>query len=158
MLVRVACVIAGFLAASPCLAEPMNADMARRFVAGKMFAYNCFDGTRGAGRVYNDGSAAGTVQMRGNGPVQFVTLPAGTLRVKGQTYCAAVRGVPFEPCFNLNKADDKSFRGAVQGLNFAYCDFTRHNNRMAGVRTSWRARTSGPLRLQANAVPADPNN
>jgi hypothetical protein len=158
MHVRVACVIASVLAASPCLAEPMTADVARRFVAGKMFAYNCFDGTRGAGRIYTDGSAAGTIQMRGNGPVQFVTLPAGTLKVKGQTYCASLRGLPFEPCFNLNKADDRSFRGAVQGLGFAYCDFTRHNNRMASVRTSWRARPSSPLPLQANAAAVGSSN
>jgi hypothetical protein len=80
------------------------------------------------------------------------------LRVKGQTYCAAVRGLPFEPCFNLNKADDRSFRGAVQGLGFAYCDFTRHNNRMASVRTNWRGRPSSPLPLQANAAAVGTSN
>jgi hypothetical protein len=152
MLVRVAIVVAGVLAAGEALAEPMNADMARRFVAGKMFAYNCFDGTRGAGRIYGDGSVAGTIQIRGNGPVRFVTLPAGTLRVKGQAYCASLRGLPFEPCFNLNRSDERSFRGALSGLNFAYCDFTRGNSRPFVTRTTWRARPATPLSLQANAA------
>ena len=38
----------------PALAGMMNADEARRFVAGKVFAFTCFDGTRGAGRVLDD--------------------------------------------------------------------------------------------------------
>ena len=33
----------------PALAGMMNADEARRFVTGKVFAFTCFDGTRGAG-------------------------------------------------------------------------------------------------------------
>ena len=33
--------------------------------------------------------------------------------------------MPFEPCFNLDKQDDRSFRGSVSGMGFAYCDF-RH--------------------------------
>ena len=153
MIVRAAIVAAGVLAAGQALAEPMNADMARRFVAGKMFAYNCFDGTRGAGRIYGDGSVAGTIQIRGNGPMHFVTLPAGTLRVKGQSYCASLRGIPFEPCFNLNRSDERSFRGAVSGFNFAYCDFVRGNSRPAFTRTTWRTRPAGPLSLEANAAP-----
>ena len=34
---------------APALAGMMNADEARKFVAGKVFAFTCFDGTRGAG-------------------------------------------------------------------------------------------------------------
>ena len=147
MFVRVAIVVAGVLAATPsmmgeALADPMNADMARSFVAGKTFVYNCFDGTKGAGRIYSDGSVAGSIQLRGSGPMRFVTLPAGTLRVKGQSYCAALRGLPFEPCFNLDRSSERSFRGAVAGLNFAYCDFNRGNTRQAELRPSWRPRTS----------------
>ena len=52
-------------------------------------------------------------------------LPAGTLRVKGDSYCASLKGMLFEPCFNLNRMNERSFRGAVSGLGFAYCDFTR---------------------------------
>jgi len=37
--------------------------------------------------------------------------------------CASIKGIPFEPCFNLNKQDERSFRGSVSGMGFAYCDF-----------------------------------
>jgi hypothetical protein len=33
----------------------------------------------------------------------------------------------FEPCFHLEKTDDRSFRGSLSGLGFAYCDFTRRD-------------------------------
>ena len=33
-----------------------------------MFAYTCFDGTTGAGRIYADGSVAGNIQVGGSGP------------------------------------------------------------------------------------------
>ena len=39
---------------APALAGQMNAEEARRFVAGKVFAFTCFDGTRGAGRMLDD--------------------------------------------------------------------------------------------------------
>ena len=90
---------------------------------------HCFEGTTGSGRIYADGSVAGYIQIRGTGPRRFVVLPAGTLRVKGDRYCASVRGVPFEPCFNLNRTSQVSFRGAVSGLGFAYCDFHRRSAR-----------------------------
>ena len=50
----------------PAKAENMNADEARKFIAGKMFAFNCFDGTKGIGRILDDGSAQGNVQFGGN--------------------------------------------------------------------------------------------
>lgn len=119
------------LAALPAAAgEVMKADEASRFVIGKMFAYTCFEGTRGAGRVFADGSVAGTIQLQGKGPVRYVALPAGTLRVKGDAVCASMRGMFFEPCFNLQKTDNRSFRGAVSGLSFAYCQFTRRGGRV----------------------------
>ncbi len=136
MFVRSAIVAAVLLASGSALAEPLNADAARRFVVGRMFAYSCFDGTRGAGQIQSDLSVAGTIQLRGTGPVRFVTLPPGTLKVKGQHVCASVRGVPFEPCFNVEKTDAQSFRGSVQGFNFAYCQFTRRIQRRPSVRTT----------------------
>jgi hypothetical protein len=111
---------------APTLAgQMMNADEARRFVSGKVFAFTCFDGTRGAGRVLDDGGAAGAVQFNGAGPVRHMRLPGNTLQVRGQAICASLKGVPFEPCFNLDKKDDRNFRGSVSGMGFAYCDF-RH--------------------------------
>jgi hypothetical protein len=110
----------------PALAgQMMNADEARRFVAGKVFAFTCFDGTRGAGRILDDMGATGAVQFSGAGPVRHLRLPGNTLQVRGQAVCASIKGVPFEPCFNLDKKDERSFRGSVSGMSFAYCDF-RH--------------------------------
>jgi hypothetical protein len=54
-------------------------------------------------------------------------LPANTLHVVGDRVCATVKGVPFQPCFNLIKTSANSFRGSVSGLGFAYCDFVRRD-------------------------------
>jgi len=109
--------------AMPAMAGQMTAEEARKFVAGKLFAFTCFDGTRGAGRVFDDGGAAGAVQFSGSGPSRNMRLPGNTLQVRGQAICASIKGIPFEPCFNLTKNDERSFRGAVSGMGFAYCDF-----------------------------------
>ena len=118
-------VFAAAVAVPAIAGQTMNADEARRFVAGKVFAFKCFDGTRGAGRILDDGGAAGAVQFSGSGPMRHVRLPGNTLQVRGQAVCASLKGVPFEPCFNLVKNDERSFHGSVSGMNFAYCDF-RH--------------------------------
>src|ERR1700760_1893786 len=108
---------------TPALAGMMTAEEARRFVAGKVFAFTCFDGTRGAGRILDDMGATGSVQFSGSGPIRHVRLPGNTLQIRGQAVCASLRGLPFEPCFNLDKTDEASFRGSVSGMSFAYCDF-----------------------------------
>jgi hypothetical protein len=110
---------------TPALAGMMNAEEARRFVAGKVFSFNCFDGTRGAGRILEDMGAVGAVQFSGEGPIRHIRLPGNTLQIRGQAVCASLRGLPFEPCFNLDKTSEISFRGSVSGMGFAYCDF--HN-------------------------------
>ena len=152
-MLRVFALLLGIFAALPVLAGEMKPDEARRFVAGKLFAYSCFEGTRGAGRIFSDGSAVGTVQIRGDGPVRMASLPSGTLRIKGEAVCASLRGLPFEPCFNLERTDQNSFRGAVSGLGFAYCDFTRRNGRAHIVRTS--EHRSRPLSLRPAMAAAD---
>ena len=78
MVTRLAMVVLVLLAAGSACAESLNPDAARRFVAGKLFAFHCFDGSRGAGRIYGDGSVIGTIQFRGAGPARTVSLPAGT--------------------------------------------------------------------------------
>jgi len=117
--------VAAVAMAGPALAGMMSADEARKFVAGKVFAFTCVDGTRGVGRILDDMGAAGSVQFSGSGPIRHVRLPGNTLQVRGQSVCASLKGLPFEPCFNLDKRDERSFRGSVPGLGFAYCDF-RH--------------------------------
>jgi hypothetical protein len=80
--------------------------------------------------VFADGSVVGTIQIRGDGPVRRAFLPAGTLKVtKEGRVCASLRGLPIEPCFNLTRNDANSFRGAISGLGFAYCDFVRAHSR-----------------------------
>ena len=136
----------------PAVAGEMSADEARRFVIGKMFTYTCFEGTRGQGRVHPDGSVVGSIQFQGAGPVRYAALPAGTLRVKGEAVCASLRGLPIEPCFNLERTSDNSFRGSVSGLGFAYCEFTRNQGgrRSAHIVRSARSKTH-PLRPAAVA-------
>src|SRR6202043_3342106 len=113
------------LAASPAMAQTMNAEVAKRFVTGKLFAFNCIDGSRGLGRIYADGSVIGTIQYNGSGPVRSIWLPPATLRVKGEAICASLKGLSFEPCFNLSRTGEQSFRGSVSGMGMiAYCDFT----------------------------------
>lgn len=125
MFLRSVVVLAGLLAATPVLAETLNADAARRFVAGKLFSFTCFEGTTGTGRIFHDGSAAGVLRMRGTGSTRFMHLPPGTLFPKGENICSNVKGAFFNPCFDLVKTSDKSFRGAVSGFGFAYCEFER---------------------------------
>ena len=116
----------------PALAGMMTAEEARKFVAGKVFAFTCSDGTRGAGRILDDMGVAGAVQFSGSGPIRRVRLPGNTLQIRGQAVCASLRGLPFEPCFNLEKKDERSFRGSVSGMSFAYCDF-HHQGDSANV-------------------------
>ncbi len=123
-----ACMI-GLLAALPAVAGEMSAEDARHFVIGKVFSYNCFEGTRGQGRVFSDGSVVGSIQFQGSGKVRYAALPPGTLQVKGEAVCASLRGMPIEPCFNLERIDNNSFRGSISGLGFAYCEFTRRHAR-----------------------------
>ena len=132
--------------AIPALAGQMNADEAKRFVAGKVFAFTCFDGTRGAGRIYDDGGAAGAIQISGSGPMRNVRLPVNTLQVRGASVCASIKGMPFEPCFNLTKSDERSFRGAVSGMGFAYCDF-RHQGASQMLMARAHGRMRGPRSL-----------
>jgi hypothetical protein len=120
---------AGLQIALPAMAGEMSAEEARHFVTGKLFSYTCFEGTRGQGRVLANGGVVGSVQFQGSGPMRYAALPANTLQVKDGAVCASVRGLPFQPCFNLDKTDVNSFRGSISGLGFAYCDFVRHQGR-----------------------------
>ncbi len=131
---------------APALAGSMNADEARRFVSGKVFAFTCFDGTRGAGRIMDDGGAAGSIQFSGAGPTRYMRLPVNTLQVRGQAICASLKGIPFEPCFNLDKTTDVSFRGAVSGMGFAYCDFN-HQGAAQMLMARANSRPRGPRSL-----------
>ena len=144
-MVRAVTLLVGLLAAVPAIAGEMGADEARRFVVGTLFSYTCFEGTRGQGRVNPDGSVVGSIQFRGHGPLRYAALPVDTLRVKGESVCASVRGLPIQPCFNLERTGESSFRGSVSGLGFAYCEFTRNQGRAHMVRS---AHSTHPLGLR----------
>ena len=146
-MLRSSVVLAGLLAALPAVAGEMTVAEARQFVVGKMFSYTCFEGTRGQGRIYPDGSVAGSIQVRGGGPVRYAVLPPGTIKVRGEAVCASVAGVPIHPCFNLVKTDNESFRGSISGLGFAYCDFTRRPER-ARILPRTAERQDSPLSLR----------
>jgi hypothetical protein len=146
----------GLLAAVPAMAGEMTADEARHFVIGKMFDYTCFEGTRGVGRVYPDGSVVGSIQFQGSGKTHYALLPANTLKVKGQAVCASLRGLPIEPCFHLTRTDNNGFRGAISGLGFAYCDFTRHHGRVALSHRTEHSEHTAPVSLRPSLT-ADNN-
>lgn len=135
-----AALVCGLIGAIPANAEEMRASEARHFIAGKHFSYSCFDGTTGNGRIYADGSVAGYIQVGGSGPRRYIVLPTGTLRTSGDRYCASLRGIPFEPCFNLDRTSPVSFRGSVSGLGFAYCNFVRRGTRGDLRETNYRLR------------------
>jgi len=80
--------------------------------------------------ISSDLSVSGTIQVRGSGPMRYLRLPPNTLRVKGQSVCASVRGLPFDPCFTIDKTSHASFRGSIYGLRFAYCEFNRRGRRI----------------------------
>ena len=142
----------------PAVAGMMTADEARRFVAGKVFAFTCFDGTRGAGRILDDMGAAGAVQFNGSGPIKRIRLPGNTLQVRGQAVCASLRGLPFEPCFNLDKKDDRSFRGSVSGMGFAYCDFHHQGGGQQMLMARAAARPRALHRSEVTGSTEEPRN
>lgn len=139
---RIHLAVFGFalLASQPAGAEPLNADQARAFVVGRLFSFNCFEGSSGSGRVYDDGSVAGTISLRTK-PTRFVRLPPNTLRVHGETVCGFVRGMTFEPCFDLMRTGPRSFRGTLAGVQAMWCDFVSamERPRVASRRKGKRA-------------------
>ena len=149
-MLRYGALIAAAFAAFPAHAQQMSAAEARHFVVGKLYSYQCFEGTRGAGRIAENGSVAGTIQFRGNGATRYAMLPNNTLYVVGERICATVKGVPFQPCFNLIKTGANSFRGSVSGLGFAYCDFVRRDRPLVASAAPRAPRPDA--RAEANEV------
>jgi hypothetical protein len=151
--------LAGLVVAGPaCAGELLKPFEAKQFVAGRVFSYTCFEGTTGAGRINADGSVVGTVRIRGEGPVRHVVLPEGTVKVSEAGVCASMRGVPIQPCFDVQKNNAYSFRGSIAGAAFAYCEFTRHHPKLrvasqtdeaARDKTVERPRPLAPPRLSA---------
>lgn len=155
---RVAVAVTVLALTAPASAGELSAEQARRFVSGKTFAYSCFEGTRGAGKIQADGSVHGTIQMQGSGPLKVASLPANTLQVRNGQICASLRGMSFQPCFTVNQTSSKTFRGAVSGFGFAYCDFVQRGGSGAGrvklvrasATTTASAGSGKPLALRSS--------
>ncbi len=148
MIARHAVAVVTLLAFSPALAENLDAEAARRFIVGKLFAFTCADGSRGTARVYDDGSVIGTIQFLGSEQPRPVWLPSETLKLTGETVCGSLNRT--ELCFVLSKTSDQSFRASVTGLDFAYCDFTERVRIPGAVP---RAEPSEPLSLDRPLEP-----
>jgi hypothetical protein len=130
--------------------EILTADAAQKFVAGKQFSYSCFDGTEGSGKIFSDGSAIGTIRPMGRGDARHMRLPAGTLFVREERVCASLRGLPFEPCFNLVRTSESGFRGSISGMSFMYCEFER------GAPTQLARRRAPQMELRGVLAGAGP--
>lgn len=131
------------LVAAPAAAQQLTADQARDFVVGRTFSFTCFEGSKGAGRVYEDGSVAGMITLR-EAPPRFVRLPPNTLRVRGENVCGFVKGMTFEPCFDLVKTGQNSFRGSLAGIQTMWCEFvgTSGDGQQVASRRSKSKRTT----------------
>jgi len=139
------------LAASAADAQTMTAEQAKEFVSGGLFSYRCFDGTHGGGRISTDGSASGSIRVMGRGQTRYMRLPPNTLYLAGSQVCARLKGLPFEPCFNLVKTGHDSFRGSISHMGFMYCDFNR-----GSVLQLARRRGSGEQKTERK--PAEANS
>ncbi|WP_029351471.1 hypothetical protein [Bosea sp. 117] len=143
--------------AAPAFAETLTADAAKAFVVGRTFAYRCYEGSVGSGRILADGSVAGTIRLRGKGSPRYVTLPAGTLQVKGASVCAQMKGMAFQPCFEVEKTTEVSFRGNLAGFDRMWCEFTRDGagrTRLASRRTQGDAARAEPARAKTAQIEA----
>jgi hypothetical protein len=152
MWVRSAIVIAGLGLALPATAAEMKPEDAKRFVSGKLFSYTCFEGTTGQGRIQADGSVVGTISIRGSAPPRYIVLPPNTIRVDPQSICASVKGVAFQPCFNVQQTSQASFRGSLSGFGFAYCDFVRVNTRVQMAKSTSKFKVARPVATAAQPV------
>ena len=91
---------------------------------------------------------AGSIQFSGTGPVRHARLPVNTIQVGATQVCASLKGLPFTPCFNIDKTSEATFRGSVQGMSsFAWCEFRKHGNSLLVARAE-----RGPMSLRARGV------
>lgn len=123
-------------------AQTLTPDQARAFVVGRTFAFSCFEGSTGAGRIFPDGSVAGTITLQSQGTARFVRLPPNTVRVRSENVCGFIEGMTFEPCFEVVKTGPTTFRGQLAGVDTMWCDFTRLGSESQKVAS--RRKTRAP--------------
>jgi hypothetical protein len=158
MSLRTVVTLAALCAAGSASAGELAPLQAKQFVAGKIFEYTCFEGTTGVGRINHDGSVVGSIRMKGTGQARFVRLPANTVQVTQSSICASVSGMSFTPCFNVVQLDGQSFRGAVNGFGFAYCNFVRrtHHADLSPPPAPSKPRSIAPTVATASSTTSTP--
>ena len=100
------------------------------------------------GRVNSDGSVAGSIQVQGSGSGALRASASQHAPGEGRVRLRLVRGLPIQPCFNLERTSDDSFRGSISGLGFAYCEFTRNGGRTIVAHSLHRSNSAHPLGLR----------
>ena len=128
----------------------MTATEARSFVVGKLFTFNCFEGTKGAGRIHADGSVAGTIQFRGSGPVRWAQLPAEHDQRQGRSGLRHREGAAVPAL--LQSAEDEPQELPRLGLRSRLRVLRIHPPRSGGNRNRQRAGQSAvsqPLSLRS---------
>ncbi|OYX12244.1 MAG: hypothetical protein B7Z15_10250 [Rhizobiales bacterium 32-66-8] len=131
--------------------QSLTPEQARTFVVGQTFSFNCFEGTTGAGRIFPDGSVAGTISMQSQGPARFVRLPPNTVRVREENVCGFIEGMAFEPCFDVQKTGASTFRGTLAGVETMWCEFTR----LGADTTKVASRRAKPKRANPTTMAAE---
>jgi hypothetical protein len=91
MIARLAVAVALLLATGPAVAQTMNAEAAKRFVTGKLFAYTCVDGSRGLGRIYAALPADQPSSQARSG--QIGVAAARHAASRGKAICASLKGL-----------------------------------------------------------------
>ncbi len=142
-----------FAGAGTASAQSLSPEQAKAFVVGRSFAFTCFEGTTGAGRVFPDGSVAGTLTLRSQGFARYVRLPPNTLRVRGENVCGFVEGMTFEPCFTVVKTSETTFRGTLAGVDTMWCEFVREGAERPRVASRRKPKpdTSSAVTLESSA-------
>ena len=113
MVARHAVAVVTLLSFSPALAENLDAEAARRFIVGKLFTFTCADGSRGAARVYDDGSVIGTI----NSMAQISPARYGCRRKRSSSQArqSALHSIVPSGALLLAKPVIKVFRPRLRG-------------------------------------------
>jgi hypothetical protein len=93
----------------PALAGMMNADEGPQ-VRGRQGVSRlpAFDGTRVPAGCSTISAPPDPSNSAARVRCAMCVLPGNTLQIRGQAVCASIKGLPFEPCFNLDKRDDRT--------------------------------------------------
>jgi hypothetical protein len=109
--------IAQVLMASSTVAEELNPEQAKAFVVGKLFAYTCFDGTAGMGRIFADGSVVGTVTPGGMASHDSRPYQQVQSKLTETPYAPMFRACQSCRALGCNELVRKAFVGRSQDLS-----------------------------------------